>query len=211
MIQLQIYPIKFCDEQFVIKSSDDGVGAGISLAVDLEPGKVIMQRKLAADSFLSVSWTKLANSESERYSNARAVPKAVLTQVFHVNGLLFYMRDAGDREPFLWNSQTNRPPRNDHCACCEENSEPEDVIGEDIESEGENSDLFSGDEECVGELELELAIDTFNIGATNDVSGGEVGLEAAGSLGKVDALEKLTEEPTHPTSSAVDQELEKLV
>ncbi|KAA8531155.1 hypothetical protein F0562_005931 [Nyssa sinensis] len=66
MIQLQIYPINVCDEQFVIKSSDDGVGAGISLAVDLEPEKVIMQRKLVADSFLSASRTKLANSESER-------------------------------------------------------------------------------------------------------------------------------------------------
>ncbi|KAA8538301.1 hypothetical protein F0562_027876 [Nyssa sinensis] len=160
MIQLQIYSINVCDEQFVIKSSDDGVGAGISLTVDLEPGKVIMQQKLATDSFLSASWTKLDNSESEKYSNACAVPKAVLTRVFHVNGLLFHMRDAGDREPFLWNSQTKRPSRNDHCARCEENSEPEDVIGEDIESEGENGDLFSSNEECVGELELELAIDT---------------------------------------------------
>ncbi|KAA8518393.1 hypothetical protein F0562_015724 [Nyssa sinensis] len=101
-----------------------------------------------------------------------------------------------------------RPSRNDHCARCEENSESEDVIGEDIDSEG----LFSGDEECVGELELELAIDVCSQHwATSDVSGGEVGLEAAGSLGKVDALAKLAEEPTHPTSSAVDQELEELV
>ncbi|KAA8515295.1 hypothetical protein F0562_018475 [Nyssa sinensis] len=48
------HPKNVCDEQFAIKSSDDGIGAGTSPAVDLEPEKIIMQRKLAADSFVEI-------------------------------------------------------------------------------------------------------------------------------------------------------------
>uniref|UniRef100_A0A5B7BWF1 COP1-interacting protein 7 n=1 Tax=Davidia involucrata TaxID=16924 RepID=A0A5B7BWF1_DAVIN len=46
------HPMDVRDEHFVIKSSDDGIAAGISPAVDLELEKVTMQRTLAADSFV---------------------------------------------------------------------------------------------------------------------------------------------------------------